>query len=131
MPDFELKKRTHTIMPVKHVASEVASGDPNVYDDRCLRIEHNSFHVTFEGRVLFLPPKEFLILSRLSRVLGRMMPSETLWSSVWSEKEEFNPAALRVHICNLRRKIAPLGLNIKSVASVGYCLFYIRQQIQS
>lgn len=109
---------------------EVIQSDPDVYDDGCLRIEHNSFHVTFEGRVLFLPPKEFLILSGLSRAIGRMLPSGTLWLYVWGKGEEFNPSALRVHICNLRRKIMPLGLNIKSMASKGYCLFWIRQQIK-
>jgi two-component system OmpR family response regulator len=115
---------------MNHPRSEVIPPDPDVYDDGSLRIEHNSFHVAFEGRVLFLPPKEFLILSGLSRAIGRMVRSEALWRYVWSETEEFNPAALRVHICNLRRKLMPLGLNIKSVASVGYCLFWISKQIQ-
>ena len=110
--------------------SEVIHVDADVYDDGCLRIEHNSYYVTFDGRVLFLPPKEFLILSGLSRAIGRLVPSEALWRYVWSEDEEFNPAALRVHISSLRRKIAPLGMNIKSMASKGYCLFWIRQQIQ-
>ena len=110
--------------------SEVIRADHDVYDDGCLRIEHNSYYVTFNGRVLFLPPKEFLILSGLSRSIGRTVPSETLWRYVWSENDAFNPAALRVHICSLRRKIVPLGMNIKSMASIGYCLFWIQQQIQ-
>jgi DNA-binding response OmpR family regulator len=113
-----------------HTRSEVIHPDADVYDDGCLRIEHNSYYVTFNGRVLFLPPKEFLILSGLSRAIGRTVPSETLWRYVWKEDEEFNPAALRVHICSLRRKIVPLGMNIKSMATRGYFLFWIRQQIQ-
>ena len=110
--------------------ADVIQADGDVYDDGCLRIEHNSYYVTFNGRVLFLPPEEFLILSGLSRSIGRTVPSETLWRYVWSRNEAFNPAALRVHICSLRRKIVPLGMNIKSMASIGYCLFWIRQQIQ-
>ncbi len=109
--------------------SEVLRADADIYDDGYLRIEHNCYHVTFNGRVLFLPPKEFLILSGLSRTIGRMVPSETIWRYVWSQNEVFNPAALRVHICNLRRKIIPLGLNIRSMASVGYCLFWMCQEI--
>ena len=109
--------------------SDLIIADADVYDDGRLRIEHNSYHVDFEGRVLFLPPKEFLILSGLSRAIGRMVQSPMLWRYVWGE-EKFNPATLRVHICTLRRKIMPLGLNIKSVASAGYCLFWIRQQIR-
>jgi DNA-binding response OmpR family regulator len=111
--------------------TEVIHADADVYDDGCLRIEHSSYYVTFDGRVLFLPPKEFLILSGLSRSMGRMVPSEMLWRYAWNGNEEFNPAALRVHICSLRRKIVPLGMNIKSMASIGYCLFWMRQLIQS
>jgi len=110
--------------------SNAIHADPDFYDDGCLRIEHNSYYVTFNGRVLFLTPKEFLILSGLSRTLGRMVASETLWRYAWDQEEIFNPGTLRVHICNLRRKIVPFGLNIRSISSLGYCLFWVRQQIQ-
>ena len=109
--------------------SDLIVADTDVYDDGNLRIEHNSYHVTFEGRVLFLPPKEFLILYACPGVIGHMVQSRTLWRYVWDE-EEFNRATRRVHICTLRRKIVPLGLNIKSVASSGYCLFRIHQQVR-
>jgi DNA-binding response OmpR family regulator len=104
--------------------------DANVYDDGTLRIEHDSYLVTFNGRVLFLPPKEFLILSGLSRSIGRMVESETLWRYGWGLEAEFNSKTLRVHICTLRRKIEPMGLNIRHVASIGYCLFWFHQQFK-
>jgi len=104
--------------------------DPKVYDDGTLRIEHDSYLVTFNGRVLFLPPKEFLILSGLSRNIGRTVESETLWRYAWGEEAPFNSKTLRVHICTLRRKIEPMGLNIRHVAPVGYCLFWFHQQFK-
>src|SRR5512136_2663744 len=93
--------------------------DPDVYDDGTLRIEHDSYLVSFNGHVLFLPPKEFLILSALSRSMGHMVESETIWRYAWGQEATFNSKTLRVHICTLRRKIEPMGLNIRHVASVG------------
>ncbi len=110
--------------------SQSTQPDPDVYDDGTLRVEHNSFYVTFNGRVLFLPPKEFLILSCLSRNIGRMVESEALWHYAWEPDSEFNSRTLRVHICTLRRKIEPMGLNIRHVASIGYCLFWFHQQFK-
>jgi DNA-binding response OmpR family regulator len=106
----------------------IIHSDADVYDDGTLRIEYDSFLVTFNGRVLFLPPKEFLILSGLSRSIGHMVESNTLWRYAWGQGVPFNSRTLRVHICTLRRKIEPMGLNIRHVASVGYCLFWFHQQ---
>ncbi len=108
----------------------VIQQDPNAYDDGILRIEHDSFLVTFNGQVLFLPPKEFLILSGLSRNMGQMVKSKMLWRYAWRQDAPFSSRTLRVHICTLRRKIKPMGLNIRHVASVGYCLFWHRQQFR-
>jgi two-component system, OmpR family, response regulator len=118
-------------MHMNNTMIEAIHEGPDVYDDGNLHIEHNSYYVTFNGQMLFLPPKEFLILSKLSRTIGRMVPSAALWLYAWEEKEKFNSGTLRVHVCNLRRKIVPLGLNIRSIASLGYFLFWVRQQIQT
>jgi DNA-binding response OmpR family regulator len=115
--------------PMNNSAFETIQKPQDFYDDGHLRIEHNAYYVSFNGQVLFLTPKEFLILSGLSRTIGRMVPSKSLWRYAWGEKEAFNSKTLRVHVCNLRRKIAPLGLNIRSMTSLGYCLFWIQRQI--
>jgi DNA-binding response OmpR family regulator len=117
-------------MPMNNSVLEAIQMSQDVYDDGCLRIEHNAYYVSFNGQVLFLTPKEFLILSGLSRTIGRMVPSKSLWRYAWGEKEDFNSQTLRIHVCNLRRKIALLGLNIRSMASLVYCLFWICQQLQ-
>jgi DNA-binding response OmpR family regulator len=107
------------------------NGNVDAYDDGNLHIEHDSYYVTFDGQILSLPPKEFLLLSGLSRSIGRMVPSDVLWLYAWKGKKTYNSRTLRVHICNLRSKIEPLGLNIRSIAALGYCLFWARQQIQT
>ncbi len=108
---------------------EVMHACADVHDDGCLRMEHNSYCVTFGGRMAFLSPKEFLIVSELSRSTGRVVASETLWRCAWDQEEMFDARTLQAHVYNLHRKILPLGLSIRSDAPSGYCLFWIRRHI--
>ena len=94
----------------------------DIYDDGFLRIEHKSYYVSCGGIVLFLPRKEFLILSRLARSFDRTVPSQALWEYTWGSGTPFSAGTLRVYISHLRRKLRPHGLIIKSLISVGYCL---------
>jgi DNA-binding response OmpR family regulator len=98
----------------------VPEGD--IYDDGFLRIEHGSYYVSCGGTVLYLPRKEFLLLSRLARSIDRIVRSEALWEHAWGDRVEFRAGTLRVYISHLRRKLQPFGLNIKTLISVGYCL---------
>ena len=102
-------------------AANVTS-DSDVYDDGFLRIEHNWYYVSCNGTSLFLPRKEFLILSRLARNVDRVVPTQVLWEYAWSKLEPCNAATLRVYIHHLRQKLQPFGISIKSLISVGYCL---------
>jgi DNA-binding response OmpR family regulator len=96
--------------------------DQDVYDDGYFRIEHNSYYAAIDGSVLLLSRTEFFILSGLARRIGRVVPSNVLWNYAWGKDKPFNSVALRVHVSNLRRKILPYGLGIRSMAAVGYRL---------
>jgi len=94
-----------------------------VYDDGYLRVEHDSFYVSCGGQPLYhLSRREFLILSRLARGAGRPVTKEQIWNFVWGDTAAFNPSNFRVHIANLRRKLAPFGLDIIAMVHVGYRL---------
>ena len=99
-----------------------ATVELDVYDDGFLRIEHTSYYVSCNGTSLFLPRKEFLILSRLARNVDRIVPMQVLRDCVWGDHEPCNPAILRVYVYHLRKKLLPFGLNIRTLISVGYCL---------
>jgi hypothetical protein len=60
---------------------EQAAAD--VYDDGRLRVEHDNYYVSLEGRALKLPRKEFLLVSRLARNPERIVASEELWQHAW------------------------------------------------
>jgi len=99
-----------------------SSHQDQVYDDGYLRVEHNCYYAAFKGSALLLSRAEFLILSGLVRRIGRVVPSEALWIYVWGDEKRFNAEALRVYVCNLRKKIMPFGITVKSMVSVGYSL---------
>jgi DNA-binding response OmpR family regulator len=102
---------------------EISDPGDDVYDDGYLRVEHSGFYVSCGGRPLYhLSRREFLILSRLARVAGRPVTKEQIWSFVWGDTAAFNASNFRVHIANLRRKLAPFGLDIVAMVNVGYRL---------
>ena len=97
--------------------------DSAVYDDGYLRVEHDRFYVSCGGQPLWrLSRREFLILSRLARGAGRPVTKEEIWACVWGDAAVFNSGNFRVHIANLRRKLAPFGLDIVAMVHVGYRL---------
>lgn len=54
-----------------------------------------------------LPLKEFLIVSRLARNVGRLVLSEEIWRSAWGAAAPFNAQSLHVHIYRLPLRLAP------------------------
>lgn len=98
----------------------VASAD--VYDDGYLRIEHDNYYVACAGDSILLPRKEFLIISRLARTPGRIVPSEEIWRAVWGAHVPVNNESLHVHIYRLRRKLKAHQLGIETMVNVGYRL---------
>jgi len=99
---------------------------PDVFDDGCLRVEHDKYYVACDGRPLYnLTIKEFLVLSRLAREIGRPVPQKAIWLSGWGKNAEFDDNAgkiIRVHISTLRHKLKPFGLQIFSKPGLGYVL---------
>jgi two-component system, OmpR family, response regulator RegX3 len=96
--------------------------EENIYDDGYLRIEHDNYYVTCGGQRITLPLKDFPILSRLARNAERVVPTGELWRSAWGEGKPVEGATLRVHIYQLRQKLAPYGISIESMVNVGYHL---------
>jgi DNA-binding response OmpR family regulator len=107
-----------------------ASGDEGaIYDDGYLRVEHDKFYVACAGKPLYnLTRKEFLILSRLVRAVGRPVTKQEIWGFAWKGDAEFNRDTLRVHIASLRRKLSPFGLDVVAVVHVGYRLMSLARR---
>jgi len=93
-----------------------------VYDDGRLRVEHDNFYAACDGQPLKLRRVEFLLLSRLTRNLSRVVRAEELWRYAWGEGKPYNSESLHVHIYRLRGKLAPFRLHIETMVHVGYRL---------
>jgi hypothetical protein len=73
------------------------------------------------GGWVSLPPVEARLMSALIERFGAVVSRDQLARSGWP-KGAPGRNALDVHVLRLRRRIAPLGLSIKTVRSRGYLL---------
>ena len=83
---------TPTVEPAApaHVIATASAED--VYDDGYLRVEHDSYYVSCGGQPIYLPRVEFLLLSRLSRTINRVVKSDDLWRAAWADSKPLNCA---------------------------------------
>lgn len=110
------------LQPTDDAARGAFGAGDDAYDDGQLRVEHENYYVACNGRVLRLPRKEFLLLSRLALSAGRIVPSAELWRHAWRDSAPLGVESLHVHIYRLRRKLAPLGVRVETMVNVGYRL---------
>lgn len=116
--DMMATKSTAPIIPGE---GKYADEDRDVYDNGCLRVEHDNYYAACAGERIPLSLKEFLILSKLSRKPERVVPTAELWKQVWGDKP-LDEVTLRVHISRLRHKLTPFGVGIESMPGIGYRL---------
>ncbi|MCY7374832.1 MAG: helix-turn-helix domain-containing protein [Pyrinomonadaceae bacterium] len=93
-----------------------------IYDDGFLRVEHENFYVECGGEHLRFGRGEFLIISLLSQKAERYVTAELIWNYLWNASRPLNLESLKVFIYNLRRKLKPFGIEIETMANVGYRL---------
>lgn len=87
-------------------------------------INRQNYEVTIGKKVLFLPLKEFELLSLLASRIGQVFTREFLIERVWGFDYDGDDQTLNVHIKRLREKIKPLTdeIFITTVRGVGYKL---------
>lgn len=88
------------------------SSSPDVDGDGVLR---------YRGQWVSLAPLEARLTAALLARFGAVASRETLIRTLWPGKSP-GRNALDVHVLRLRRRLAPLGLAIRTVRSRGYLL---------
>lgn len=94
----------------------------DVYDDGYVRVEHENYYFACGGESISLPRVEFLLISRLTRSMNRVVRSADLWQAAWGTTKPLNCASLHVYIYRLRAKLLPYKLQIDTLVNVGYRL---------
>lgn len=95
----------------------LASGTLEVAD---VTLDMASHAVTFRGKPVELPAREFAVLRELMLNAGRVLTREQLESKLYEWSRTLESNAIEVHIHHLRRKLAPDV--IRTVRGVGYLM---------
>lgn len=85
---------------------------------RGIKLDPGNMEVTFAGKPLTLPRKEFLLLHELIAQPGRVLTRDKLQQVLYGWGEEIESNALEVHVHHLRKKLFPEL--IRTVRGVGY-----------
>jgi two-component system OmpR family response regulator len=104
------------------IAARVATLDARLHEHRRRLPEIDVDGVLrIEGAWVGLPPVEARLMESLLSRFGAVVSRDQLARTGWPEGAP-GRNALDVHVLRLRRRIAPLGLVIKTVRSRGYLL---------
>lgn len=82
-------------------------------------IRPDTYSVIQKDKEIFLPKKEFELLSLLASKPNTIFTREEITQAIW-DKELSHSRTLDVHIRNIRSKIE--GINLKTIKGVGYKL---------
>lgn len=74
------------------------------------------------GQPLDLPPRERAILELMVMRAGKVLTKEAIVQSVTSLEDILSDNAIEQYMSRLRRRLQPLGLNLRTVRGIGYLL---------
>ncbi len=92
-------------------------GEVPVFDGAC--------RVSYRGAWAPLSPIEYAMATLLVERFGQLVSDMDLGARAWTGSPP-GGAALRVHLTRLRRRIAPVGLEIRTVRSQGHVMQPVR-----
>ena len=101
--------------------------DAHVYDDGCLRVEHDNYYASCDGTKLLLSRKEFLLISLRARHPERTVRTKEVWRHVWGAGAPLNVHTLKVHLHRLRQHLSPFDVYIKNELNKGYRLLSVQE----
>lgn len=74
------------------------------------------------GQVIDLPPRERALLELLVMRAGKVVAKEAIVQSITSLEDILSDNAIEQYVSRLRRRLQPLGLNLRTVRGIGYLL---------
>jgi two-component system, OmpR family, alkaline phosphatase synthesis response regulator PhoP len=85
-----------------------------------LKIDRDSYLITYNGEEISLPRKEFEILYLLINTPQKFFSREEICRKVWKNYTTTNPRIIDVHVRKIREKVGPSIIN--TIKGVGYQL---------
>ncbi len=87
-----------------------------------LVLDREADRAFLNGNPLDLPRREWSLLEILLSRAGKVQSKNAICRYISSGNRELSPNAVEVHISRLRTKLAPAGIQIRSVRGLGYML---------
>ena len=85
-----------------------------------LLFDMKSRQFTSDGILIDLPPRELALLELLVLRAGKVVTKETIIQSLTTLDDMLSDNAIEQYVSRLRRRIAPLGLSLKTARGLGY-----------
>jgi two-component system alkaline phosphatase synthesis response regulator PhoP len=92
----------------------------NIISPSGIQIDYEKFMVTVKGTKLFLPKKEFELLTLLAKRPGKVFTRDQIMSLVWGTDAIVGERTIDVHIRKLREKLG--DDYIRTIKGVGYTI---------
>lgn len=87
-----------------------------------LTLDQISRQFSAQGQPVDLPPRERALLELLVMRAGKVVAKEAIVQSVTSLDDILSDNAIEQYVSRLRRRLQPLGLNLRTVRGLGYLL---------
>lgn len=87
-----------------------------------LSLDLTSRQFSANGQDIDLPPRERALLELMVMRAGKVVAKEAIVQSVTSLEDILSDNAIEQYISRLRRRLQPLGLNLRTVRGIGYLL---------
>lgn len=112
----ELEARVRALLRRSHggFSDEIRFG-PLTLDTRNQQINAN-------GMPMALPPREYGVLEALLLNSGRVVSKDNIAQRLAAHAEELADNAIEVYVHRLRKRLEPLGINIRTLRGLGYLL---------
>ncbi len=87
-----------------------------------LSFDMNSRTFMSDGVALDLPAREVSLLETLILRPGKVAPKQSIIESLSGFDEELSPNAIEQYVSRIRRRLAPIGLTVRTARGIGYYL---------
>jgi len=118
----EVVARTRALVRRRGGAERSAESKADRYVDEHLEVDFGAVEARVGGQVLELTPLQFRLLSTFVRHPNQALTPDQLLDRSWS-RESYSPDRVKVHVANLRKKLADAGAppdRIETVRGFGY-----------
>ena len=87
-----------------------------------LRLDTNARRVYHDNQPVDFSAREFAVLELLLMREGRVVSKEHMVNHLYGWGDEVGPNAIEVYVHRIRKKLEPLGCEIRTVRGMGYLM---------